>query len=195
MEAKMKMKQIKILTFALLSLFLFNFTEAKDMNQSIYNLNLTLTDIDKKPVKLSDFKGKVLLIVNVASKCGFTPQYEGLEKLYKKFKDKGFEILAFPCNQFGNQEPGTNEEIKTFCSTKYNVTFRLFDKIEVNGPNTHPLYKFLKDAKPGLMGSKDIKWNFTKFLIDRNGNVIERYAPQTTPESIEKDIEKLLNSN
>jgi glutathione peroxidase len=168
--------------------------KGEEMNNSIYSLKLNLQDIDKKPVNLSEFKGKVLLIVNVASKCGFTPQYEGLEKLYRKYKDKGFEILAFPCNQFGNQEPGTNEEIKNFCSTKYNVTFRLFDKIDVNGPNTHPLYKFLKEAKPGLMGSKDIKWNFTKFLIDRNGNVVERYAPQTTPESIEKDIEKLLNS-
>ncbi len=118
-----------------------------------------------------------------------------MEKLYKKYKSKGFEILAFPCNQFGNQEPGSNEEIKNFCSTKYNVTFKLFDKIDVNGPNAHPLYNFLKEAKPGLMGTKDIKWNFTKFLIDKQGNVVERYAPQTTPESIEKDIEKLLNSN
>lgn len=162
------------------------------MNQSIYSLNIKLLDIDKKQVSLSEFKGKVLLIVNVASKCGFTPQYEGLEKLYRKYKNRGFEILAFPCNQFGNQEPGTNEEIKNFCTTKYNVTFRLFDKIEVNGPNMHPLYQFLKDAKPGIMGSKDIKWNFTKFLIDKNGNVIDRFAPQTTPESIEKEIEKLL---
>ncbi len=190
----MKVTKLKIFVFGILTIILSNFVWAKDMNQNIYSLNLSLLDIDKKPVKLSDYKGKVLLIVNVASKCGFTPQYEGLEKLYRKFKDKGFEILAFPCNQFGNQEPGTNEEIKNFCSTKYNVTFRLFDKIDVNGPNAHPLYKFLKEAKPGLMGSKDIKWNFTKFLIDRNGNVVERYAPQTTPESIEKDIENLLNS-
>jgi len=190
----MKLSAIIIL-FSIFFLQTSFFTlKGEEMNNSIYSLKLNLQDIDKKPVNLSDFKGKVLLIVNVASKCGFTPQYEGLEKLYRKYKDKGFEILAFPCNQFGNQEPGTNEEIKNFCSTKYNVTFRLFDKIDVNGPNTHPLYKFLKEAKPGLMGSKDIKWNFTKFLIDRNGNVVERYAPQTTPESIEKDIEKLLNS-
>ncbi len=189
------MKSINL--FLLISFFVALFIyslEGKDMEQSIYSLNLNLLDIDKKPIKLSEFKGKVLLIVNVASKCGFTPQYEGLEKLYRKFKNNGFEILAFPCNQFGSQEPGTNEEIKNFCSTKYNVTFRLFDKIEVNGPNEHPLYKYLKDAQPGLMGTKDIKWNFTKFLIDKNGKVVERYAPQTTPESIEKEIEKLLNS-
>ena len=186
---------VKFVSLLLVLSFLnaFQLIGKDKMNQNIYSLNLTLLDIDKKPVKLSDFKGKVLLIVNVASKCGFTPQYEGLEKLYRKYKGKGFEILAFPCNQFANQEPGTNEEIKNFCTTKYNVTFRLFDKIDVNGPNTHPLYAFLKEAKPGLMGTKDIKWNFTKFLIDREGNVVERYATQTTPESIEKDIEKLLN--
>ncbi|MCX7879142.1 MAG: glutathione peroxidase [Ignavibacteria bacterium] len=166
--------------------------EKNNANKTIYSLNLTLVDIDKKEVPLAKFKGKVLLIVNVASKCGFTPQYEGLEKLYRKYKNRGFEILAFPCNQFGNQEPGTNEEIKNFCKTNYDVSFLLFDKIDVNGDNAHPLYKFLKDAKPGIMGSKDIKWNFTKFLVDKEGNVVDRYAPQTTPEKLEKDIEKLL---
>ncbi len=190
----MKAKLLLTSFILLFSFVLIIFGQGK-MNNTIYSLNLTLLDIDKKPIKLSDFKGKVLLIVNVASKCGFTPQYEGLEKLYRKYKNQGFEILAFPCNQFGNQEPGSNEEIKSFCSTKYNVTFHLFDKIEVNGANTHPLYSFLKEAKPGMLGSKDIKWNFTKFLIDRNGNVVERFAPQTAPESIEKDIQKLLNSN
>ncbi len=171
-----------------------NFQNKQNQNaMNLYSKNFVVNDIDKKPVKLSEYKGKVLLIVNVASKCGFTPQYEGLEKLYRKYKNQGFEILAFPCNQFGNQEPGTNEEIKSFCQTNYNVTFKLFDKIDVNGANSHPLYQFLKDAKPGIMGSKDIKWNFTKFLIDREGNVVERYAPQTTPESVAKDIEKLLS--
>ncbi len=171
-----------------------NFQNKQNQNaMNLYSKNFVVNDIDKKPVKLSEYKGKVLLIVNVASKCGFTPQYEGLEKLYRKYKNQGFEILAFPCNQFGNQEPGTNEEIKSFCQTNYNVTFKLFDKIDVNGANAHPLYQFLKDAKPGIMGSKDIKWNFTKFLIDREGNVVERYAPQTTPESVAKDIEKLLS--
>ncbi len=171
-----------------------NFQNKQNQNaMNLYSKNFVVNDIDKKPVKLSEYKGKVLLIVNVASKCGFTPQYEGLEKLYRKYKNQGFEILAFPCNQFGNQEPGTNEEIKSFCQTNYNVTFKLFDKIDVNGANAHPLYQFLKDAKPGIMGSKDIKWNFTKILIDREGNVVERYAPQTTPESVAKDIEKLLS--
>lgn len=160
---------------------------------SIYDLNLILTDIDKKPINMNEYKGKVLLIVNVASRCGFTPQYEGLEKLYRKYKSQGFEILAFPCNQFANQEPGSNQEIKEFCTTKYNVTFKLFDKIEVNGKNTNPLYQFLKKEKPGIANTPEIKWNFTKFLIDRNGIVIDRFAPQTPPENLEKDIIKLLN--
>lgn len=181
-------------TFLILLFSCFTISGIAKMD-TIYDLNLKLTDIDKKTVNLSDFKGKVVLIVNVASKCGFTPQYEGLEKLYKKYKSQGFEIFAFPCNQFGNQEPGSNEEIKNFCTTKYNVSFKLFDKIEVNGPNTHPLYKFLKQEKPGMRGTPDIKWNFTKFLIDRNGIVVERYAPQTSPESIEKDIVKLLTNH
>lgn len=189
------MKSVSIsFTFFVLLFLYFTISGIAKMN-TIYDLNLKLTDIDKKTVNLSDFKGKVVLIVNVASKCGFTPQYEGLEKLYKKYKSQGFEILAFPCNQFGNQEPGSNEEIKNFCTTKYNVNFKLFDKIEVNGPNTHPLYKFLKQEKPGMLETPDIKWNFTKFLIDRNGIVIERYAPQTSPESIEKDIVKLLTKH
>lgn len=189
------MKTVLVTASFLISLFLcFTFLGIAKMN-TIYDLNLKLTDIDKKTVNLSDYKGKVLLIVNVASKCGFTPQYEGLEKLFRKYQSQGFEILAFPCNQFGNQEPGSNEEIKNFCTTKYNVTFKIFDKIEVNGPNTHPLYKFLKQEKPGMLGTPDIKWNFTKFLIDRNGIVIERFAPQTSPESIEKDIVKLLTKN
>ncbi|RJF91565.1 glutathione peroxidase [Sphingomonas cavernae] len=142
--------------------------------------------------KLADYAGKVLLVVNVASKCGFTPQYTGLEALYRKYKDRGFEILAFPCNQFGAQEPGNAEEIANFCSLTYDVTFPLFGKIEVNGEGADPLYDYLKAAKPGLMGTKAIKWNFTKFLVDREGNPVKRYAPNDTPESLEKDIEKLL---
>ncbi|HUO58217.1 MAG TPA: glutathione peroxidase [bacterium] len=150
-------------------------------------------DIDGKETKLSDYSGKVLLVVNVASKCGFTPQYEGLEKLYRKYKDKGFAILGFPCNQFGAQEPGNAEEIKSFCDLNYGVTFPLFAKIEVNGPNAHPLYKYLTQDKPGVLGTEAIKWNFTKFLVDKKGNPLKRYASADKPESLEADIEKALN--
>lgn len=150
----------------------------------------------KKPdggtVPLADYAGKVLLIVNVASKCGFTPQYTGLEAVYRKFHDQGFEVLAFPCNQFGNQEPGDAAEIANFCSLTYDVTFPVFAKIEVNGPKTDPLYDYMKKAAPGLMGLSSIKWNFTKFLVDRSGKVVRRYAPTTRPEDIERDIQSLL---
>ena len=142
-------------------------------------------------VSLSDYKGKVLLIVNTATGCGFTPQYEGLENLYKKYHEKGLEILDFPCNQFGNQAPGTDEEIHEFCALKYNTSFDQFKKIEVNGENEEPLYTFLKGAKKGLINS-NIKWNFTKFLVDKEGNVVERYASTVTPEKIEKKIVELL---
>ena len=141
---------------------------------------------------LAEHAGKVLLIVNVASKCGFTPQYAGLEALYQRYRDRGFEILGFPCNQFGNQEPGSDAEIGAFCSTTYNVTFPVFSKIEVNGPQADPLYEHLKTAAPGLMGLTSIKWNFTKFLVDRKGKVVRRYAPTTKPEDIARDIESLL---
>ena len=141
---------------------------------------------------LAAHKGKVLLVVNVASKCGFTPQYAGLEALYRNYGDRGFEVLGFPCNQFGGQEPGNAEEIASFCSLNYDVTFPVFAKIEVNGPNADPLYEHLKKAAPGLMGSTSIKWNFTKFLVDRGGKVVRRYAPTTKPEEIEHDIESLL---
>ncbi len=141
---------------------------------------------------LADYAGKVLLIVNVASKCGFTPQYAGLEALYRKYRDRGFEILAFPCNQFGGQEPGNAEEIANFCSLTYDVSFPLMAKIEVNGSGADPLYDYLKAARPGLMGSKAIKWNFTKFLVGRDGKPVKRYAPTDKPESLEKDIEALL---
>ena len=141
---------------------------------------------------LSPYAGKVLLIVNVASKCGFTPQYEGLEALHRRFGARGFEVLGFPCNQFGAQEPGDAAEIANFCSLTYDVTFPVFGKIDVNGPNAAPLYRYLKQAAPGLFGTEGIKWNFTKFLIDRQGQVVERYAPQTKPEDVVEDIEKLL---
>jgi glutathione peroxidase len=145
-----------------------------------------------KPASLSDYKGKVLLIVNTASRCGLTPQYEGLEALYEKYKDKGLAVLGFPCNQFGAQEPGSHEEIATFCQANYGVTFPMFAKIDVNGPDTHPLFTFLKAEAPGLLGSKAIKWNFTKFLVKRDGTVAERFAPTTSPDAIEKDVEKAL---
>ena len=144
--------------------------------------------IDGGVEKLADYKGKALLIVNVASKCGFTPQYTGLEALHRKFKDKGFNVLGFPCDQFGHQEPGDEAEIKNFCSLTYDVTFPLYAKIEVKGDNAHPLYKFLTSEKKGILGTESIKWNFTKFLVDKQGNVIKRYAPTDKPEDIEKDV-------
>jgi glutathione peroxidase len=141
---------------------------------------------------LADYAGKVLLIVNVASKCGFTPQYEGLEALYRAYADKGFVVLGFPCDQFGHQEPGDEKEIASFCKLNYDVTFPVFAKIEVNGDNAHPLYQLLKKEVPGLLGSQAIKWNFTKFLVDRSGAVVKRYASTDTPQALEKDIEALL---
>ncbi|MCJ0930362.1 glutathione peroxidase [Virgibacillus halodenitrificans] len=140
---------------------------------------------------LSDYKGKVLLIVNTASECGFTPQFEGLQQLYDKYKEQGLEILGFPCNQFNNQDPGSNEEISEFCQRNYGVTFQMFSKVDVKGEQAHPLFSYLTEEAKGML-TKQIKWNFTKFLIDRNGNVIKRFAPQTKPESLEQDIEELL---
>lgn len=153
--------------------------------------DFTVLNTKKEPVSMADYKGKVLLIVNTATGCGFTPQYEGLESLYKKYKDQGFVVLDFPCNQFANQAPGTEDEIVSFCQMKYNVSFPQFAKIKVNGDEANALYKWLKEKKGGIFG-KAIKWNFTKFLVDREGKVIERYAPTTKPEKIEKDILKLL---
>lgn len=148
-------------------------------------------NISGEDVSMSDYKGKVVLIVNTASKCGFTKQYEGLEELYEKYKDQGFVILGFPCNQFGAQEPGGNAEIKNFCTSTFSVTFPMMSKIDVNGDDADPLYKFLKKEKGGILGD-DIKWNFTKFLIDREGNVVDRFASQKTPKALEKEVEKLL---
>ena len=148
--------------------------------------------IDGSDQSLGDYKGKVLLVVNVASKCGFTPQYKGLEALYRDYKDKGLVILGFPCDQFGHQEPGDENEIKNFCSLNYDVSFPMFAKIKVNGDDAHPLYKHLKDEQGGVLGWDAIKWNFTKFLVDKNGKVVKRYAPTDKPESIAKDVAALL---
>lgn len=151
-----------------------------------------VTTINGKASKLNKYKGKVLLVVNTASKCGLTPQFKGLESLYKKYNDKGLEIIGFPCNQFGQQDPGTNDEIQEFCQMNYGVSFPMYAKIDVNGNNTHPLYQHLKDEAPGLLGSKKIKWNFTKFLINKNGEVIKRFAPTVTPEKLESEIKAAL---
>jgi glutathione peroxidase len=148
--------------------------------------------INGELVGLARYHGKVLLIVNTASECGFTPQYEGLEDVYQRFRDRGFEVLAFPCNQFGKQEPGTEAEIGAFCQKNYGVTFPLFSKVDVNGDNAHPLFKHLKEAAPGVLGTEGIKWNFTKFLINKDGSVYKRYAPSTKPDELIGDIEKLL---
>ena len=148
--------------------------------------------IDGEDRKLSDYQGKVLVIVNTASKCGFTPQYEGLEKVFREFRDRGLVILGFPCDQFGHQEPGDENEIKKFCSTNYDVSFPMFSKVDVNGDHAHPLFKHLKDEAPGVLGSRGIKWNFTKFLVDKSGQVVKRYGSMDKPESIVKDIERLL---
>ena len=153
---------------------------------------LALTNIDGEARTFGDYLDGPVLIVNVASKCGFTPQYAGLETLYRRYKDRGFVVLGFPCDQFGHQEPGDEAEIKAFCSLSYEVSFPMFAKIDVNGANAHPLYKALKKAAPGLLGSEAIKWNFTKFLVDKKGEYVKRYAPTDTPESLAKDVEALL---
>jgi len=149
-------------------------------------------DLDGQEHSLDEFRGKAMLVVNTASKCGFTPQYTGLEQLYRDNADKGLVVLGFPCDQFGHQEPGDAEEIRNFCSLSYDVSFPMFDKIEVNGGNAHPLWKWLKKEKPGLLGIESIKWNFTKFLVDRSGKVVKRYAPTDTPEAIAKDLPAVL---
>jgi glutathione peroxidase len=157
---------------------------------SIYDF--TAETLDGKPAPLSNWKGKVVLIVNTASKCGFTPQYKGLEELYRKHKDQGFVVLGFPCNQFGAQEPGDAAEIANFCSLTYDVDFPIMKKIEVNGPGAHPLYKYLKAAKKGVLGTEGVKWNFTKFLVGRDGQVTDRFAPTVEPKALEGAIEALL---
>ena len=154
--------------------------------------NISVKDIDMNLVDLSSYEGKTLLIVNVASKCGFTPQYKDLQNLYEKYQDQGLEVLGFPCNQFGAQEPGTNEEVKSFCDVNYNVSFKMFNKIDVNGSDASPLFKFLKHESPGIMGTEAIKWNFTKFLVNKDGQVIKRFSPKDGESEIESELQKIL---
>ena len=160
------------------------------MSNTVYQFSAK--DYKGDDVNLADYQGKVLLIVNTASACGFTPQYEGLQKLYDTYNEQGLEVLAFPCNQFKEQEKGSNEEIKSFCDLQFNIKFPLFGKIDVNGENAHPLYAHLKNEAPGILGSKGIKWNFTKFLVNKDGKVVKRFATMTKPAAIEKDIKALL---
>ena len=154
--------------------------------------NLSVKDIQLNDVDLSSFQGKTLLIVNVASKCGFTPQYKDLQSLSDKYKDQGLEVLGFPCNQFGGQEPGTNEEVQSFCDLTFNVSFKMFDKIEVNGEKASPLFKHLKHESPGILGTESIKWNFTKFLVNKDGEVVKRFAPKDGEASIEAELKKII---
>jgi glutathione peroxidase len=160
------------------------------MTQSIYEFDAQ--SIDGASVKLEQYRGQVMLIVNTASKCGFTPQFEGLEQLWKEYADKGLTVLGFPCNQFGGQDPGNNSEIESFCQLNYGVSFPMMGKIDVNGPQAHPLYQWLTHEAPGILGTKSIKWNFTKFLVARDGRVLGRYAPTDTPKALRADIEKAL---
>jgi glutathione peroxidase len=168
----------------------FNWINTKENKMSIYDINVKT--IDGQEISMSKYKGKVLLIVNVASKCGFTSQYEGLENLYEKYKNNDFMVLGFPSNQFANQEPESNERIKDFCTINFGVNFDMFAKIDVNGENESPLYTFLKSNQKGILGTENIKWNFTKFLVDKDGTVVDRYGSASSPESIENDIKKLL---
>jgi glutathione peroxidase len=160
------------------------------MAESIHEFSAV--DMQGEPVQLSRYRGKVLLIVNTASKCGFTPQFKGLEALHRKYGERGLVVLGFPCNQFAHQEPGDEAEIKSFCKLTYDVTFPMFAKLDVNGANTHPLYRLLKSARPGVLGTEALKWNFTKFLVGRDGTVLQRFAPQDAPASLEPDLERAL---
>jgi glutathione peroxidase len=160
------------------------------MSSNVFDFSCTTSSGEELP--LTDYRGKVLLVVNTASKCGFTPQFAGLEEMYEKYRERGLVILGFPCNQFGKQDPGSNEEITEFCQLNYGVSFPMLGKIEVNGRGADPLYQHLKKAAPGALGTRSIKWNFTKFLINRDGDVLKRFAPATTPAQIEKEIERLL---
>ena len=189
---KISKKKIFVLSSIMLLLIIVAYTFLSPLSttdMSVYNY--TVKDSKGNDVSMEEYKGKVVLIVNTATECGFTPQYKDLQDLYLKYKDRGFEILDFPCNQFAGQAPGTDEELASFCEKKYNTTFKTFAKIDVNGDNADPLFKFLKENSKGFI-TEAIKWNFTKFLIDRNGKVVKRYAPTTNPSKIEGDIEKEL---
>lgn len=176
--------------FSLLLILSLN-TLAKDVQmKTIYDIKVKT--INGEETTLEPYKGKVMLIVNVASKCGYTPQYDGLETLYKKYMDAGLVVLGFPCNQFGSQEPGSEAEIQNFCRVNFGVTFPMFSKINVNGEETHPLYRYLKSEQPGILGTEAIKWNFTKFLVDKQGNVVERFGSSTKPKELEEKLESLL---
>ena len=173
--------------------FLLSIIDGNYFGESMSDLyNLSVKDINLDSVDLSAFKGKTLLIVNVASKCGFTPQYKDLQHLSDKYKEQGLEVLGFPCNQFGGQEPGTNEEVQSFCDLTFNVSFQLFDKVEVNGSNASPLFKYLKHKSPGIFGTEAIKWNFTKFLVNKNGEVVKRFAPKDGGSAIEAELIKII---
>lgn len=185
------MKKIVLILLGLSMCIYANEATTKETKVAkIYDFKVTT--IEGEETTLAPYQGKVMLIVNVASKCGFTPQYDGLEALYKKYKDKGLVVLGFPCNQFGSQEPAGEAQILSFCRVNFGVTFPMFSKIKVNGDDTHPLYVYLKEQQSGFLGSEMIKWNFTKFLVDKEGNVIKRFGSSTTPKEIEEDIEKLL---
>ncbi len=162
-----------------------------DPAETVYEFSAPL--LDGRTASLDEFKGRLLLIVNTASKCGFTPQYAGLEELFRKYKERGLAVLGFPCNQFGAQEPGSAEQIGSFCERNYGVSFSIFAKIDVNGPDAHPLYRYLKSEKSGILGTEAIKWNFTKFLVDRQGKVVDRYGPATKPKTLASQIEILLD--
>jgi glutathione peroxidase len=182
-----------LFAFVLLLTGIFHMTEASaahEQSSSIYEFHARA--LGGKDIALNDYRGKAMLIVNTASACGFTPQYAELEKLHEQYSKDGLVVLGFPCNQFGHQEPGSSEEIATFCKKNYGVEFQMFDKVDVNGKETHPIYKFLKENAPGVLGSEAIKWNFTKFLVDKNGQVVKRYAPSVKPLEISADIEKAL---
>jgi glutathione peroxidase-family protein len=184
------MKKHFVVAYALALFLAASFLNAEGTTGSVYPFKVKT--LDGKPITLSRYKGKLLLIVNVASKCGYTPQYAGLEKLYEKYRDKGLVILGFPCNQFASQEPGAAEEIKSFCTAKYGVTFPLFAKIEVNGEGADPLYQYLKNAEPDPKGKADIGWNFNKFLVDRQGHPLKRFVSSVTPEQIDTEIQGML---